>query len=174
MCKGLPFVLCNAPLVEDPATWTLEFLTKQLRNRACSVLSCPAASHTFTVFRSGRQHEAYEAASDVSVELMGFDDFAEVARRQREGHFDGGRMRYLQTHLMERVYDDDDGASHVAPQQVPPGELRRRLCDAGRSPLMDEVQRVGGLGEWCLSTLWVSPAGARSRCHFDLHDNLLL
>ena len=89
MCKGLPFVLCNAPLVEDPATWTLESLTKQLRNRACSVLSCPAASHTFTVFRSGRQHEAYEAASDVSVELMGFDDFAEVARRQREGHFDG-------------------------------------------------------------------------------------
>ena len=97
----------------------------------------------------------------------------QVAGRAEHAVYAGGRMRYLQTHLMERVYADD-GASQVAPQQVAVGELRRRLCEAGRSPWMGALQREGRLGEWCLSTLWVSPDGARSRCHFDLHDNLLL
>jgi len=168
-----PVLLSNASLRRDPR-WDIDFLHAELGARQCSVLSCPAASRVFTVFRSGSQHGAYEANGDVRVEEMAFHQFVRCLREQEAGHFEGGRMRYLQTHLMERLYAES-GESCVAPRQLPEGVVRRVLTDASlHPPWLQQLRREGGLGEWCLSTLWISPGDACSRCHIDLHNNLLL
>lgn len=189
VANAVPVILVNAALLRDAAAWSnLETLEAEFGSHPCTVLSNPRGE--FTIYRRGIQHAGYDVTSDVVPRRMCFDAFARTLRRQESGRH--AEVLYLQEHVAQRVFDEASaaeergrgaqrsaGALLPSPVLAPHSRLRdslRRFEASADSPseLLAQMRRAARLGAWSLSTLWVSPPAACSRCHFDMHDNILL
>jgi len=164
-CRSLPHRPTRAA---PPARWD-----HIVGGHCCSVLSCPASSPAFTVYRRGVQHTGYASAGDVSVELLTAAKFMACLHRQCEGDFQGARMRYLQTHLAQRMSATSSSEEEDMEMMVP-GEGVEEWLFGQHARMKDALgEAIDSCGSWSLSTLWVSPPRALSKCHCDLHHNFL-
>ena len=170
-----------------------EFLEAELAGVSCAVLSAPSNRKEFCYWMPPRRHSSLEEAMrargdrvlapyvfdepDVSQLNLGVSEFFALA----DGSDTNGRGQcfYLQ-HQVVKPVPVAEGEMRATMQPTPGlGSRMRDDIEHGIDrALLERIRQAGDLGPWSVTVLFVGvaqqAAGARTRLHYDMVDNVYL
>lgn len=156
-----------------------EYLRRELRGVACSVLSAPASKRRFSywfdhsTFASDRVPGGYQATPLVESITMSIEEY--LANQKPETQ----RCLYLQQALLMAGGGEagQAGQAGLTPCAGLGDGIRHDITSGIDLPALRAIADAGGFGPWQRCQLFIggaSAVGARSILHFDQYDNLFV